>query len=105
MKLSTLKSHAQVVRERAETDPDYAAEADRLALARDVSAAVVRYRGEHNLTQTAFGNIIGWKQPHVARLERAEVSPSLDTLERLARAGVVEVHIERDRTSVYELAI
>ncbi|NKE08830.1 MULTISPECIES: helix-turn-helix domain-containing protein [Kocuria] len=104
MKLSELKSHDQIADGRREADPEYAAEADRLELADAVSRAVVRYRSEHNLTQTAFGNNFGWKQPHVARLERGDVTPSIETLQRLARAGVVEVHIEQERTYVQELA-
>ena len=104
MRLSDLKDHDAIVRERRETDPEYAAEADRLALADAVSLAVVRYRGERGLTQTAFGAMLGWKQPHVARLERGDVVPSIETLQRLAHAGVLEVHIEHRRTYVRELA-
>ncbi|SDS03517.1 Helix-turn-helix [Brevibacterium sandarakinum] len=104
MKLSDLKSHGEIVRERRETDSEYAAEADRLALANEVSLAVVHYRSEQELTQTAFGVMLGWRQPHVARLEGGDVAPSIETLERLARAGVIEVHIEQQRTYVRELA-
>lgn len=104
MKLSDLTSHDAIVAERRQTDPEYAAEADRLVLAEAVSRAVVRYRAEHDLTQTAFGAMLGWKQPHVARLERADVAPSIETLQRLAHAGVIEVHIEQQRTYVRELA-
>lgn len=91
MKLTELKSHREVVRERHEADPEYAAESDRLALASAVSLAVVHYRGEHDLTQVQFGRQLGWTQPQVARLERGDVPPSIDALERLARAGVIDV--------------
>ncbi len=69
-----------------------------------VSVAVVQYRAEHGLTQAAFSVQMGWKQPQVARLERGDVTPSLETLERLARAGVVEVHLDRRGTVVREPA-
>lgn len=91
MKLSELKNHDQVVRERQESDPEYAAESDRLALASAVSVAVVDYRGEHGLTQTGFGRLLGWSQLQVARLECGDVPPSVETLERLASAGVIDV--------------
>lgn len=104
MKLSDLKSHDEIVRERREADPEYSAEAERRALADAVSLAVVHYRSQHSLTQTAFGIMLGWRQPHVARLERGDTAPSIETLQRLAHAGVIEVHIEQKRTYVRELA-
>lgn len=104
MKLSDLKTHDQVRAERAVTDPGYVSETDRVALADAVSVAVVQYRTERDLTQTAFAAQMGWKQPQVARLERGDVTPSWETLERLARAGVIEVHLDRRGTVVRELA-
>lgn len=85
MKLSDLKSHDTIVRERRETDLEYAATTERLKLADAVSQAVVHYRSRHNLTQTAFGSLLGWKQPRVARLERGDIAPSIETLQRLKR--------------------
>lgn len=104
MKLSDLNDHDRLARERRVADPAYAAEADRLALADAVSFAVVAYRAGHGLTQTAFATKLGWKQSQVARLERGDVTPSVQTLQRLARAGVLEVHLEQKGTVVRELA-
>lgn len=101
--MNGLRDHDAVRRERRATDPAYAAEEARLAVADAVSIIVVRYRAERGLTQTAFAAMLGWKQPHVARLERGDVTPSLESLERLARAGVVEVHVQRQGTVVQEL--
>lgn len=103
MKLADLKDHDTVVSERRRQDLEYSAEADRLALAEAVGLAVVRFRAEHALTQTAFGTLLGWKQPNIARLERGDITPSIETLQRLAHAGVIEVHIEQQRTYVREL--
>lgn len=91
MKLSELKSHREIVRKRQEFDSEYAAELDRLALASAVSVAVVDYRGEHGLTQTGFGRLLGWCQPQVAQLERGDVPASIETLDRLDSAGVIDV--------------
>lgn len=104
MKLTDLKSHDTVRRERNATDPEHAAESDRTALAGAVSLAVVHYRSRHHLTQTAFASVLGWKQPHVARLERGDVTPSLESIQRLARAGVIELHVQQQGTFVQELA-
>jgi transcriptional regulator with XRE-family HTH domain len=67
-------------------DPAYRAEYERTRLANDIAIRVMRYRTEHGLTQTAFGLLVGIRQPHVARLESGEHEPSLSTLVRLAGA-------------------
>lgn len=85
MKLSDLKNHDTIVRERRETDLAYVATTERLKLADAVSQAVVHYRSRHHLTQTEFGFLLGWKQPRVARLERGDIAPSIETLQRLER--------------------
>ncbi len=103
MKLSDLTPHSEHADARRASDPAYAAEADRLALADAVSVAVVKYRAEKNLSQTAFATEMGWKQPQVARLERGDVQPSLNTLERLARAGILTVHVDQRGTVVERL--
>lgn len=104
MRISDLKSHDAVRQERRAKDPDYAAEADRLELANEVSVTVVAYRVEHGLSQAALGEALGWKQPQVARLERGDVPPRLETLQRLAHAGILEVHVEQRGTRVGQLA-
>lgn len=103
MKWSELTSHEELSSERKKRDPAHAAEARSSALAGAISVAVVRYRVEHELTQTNLGKLLGWKQPQVARLERGDVTPSWETLDRLARARIIEVHLDKDGTSVHEL--
>ncbi|MGO2745562.1 helix-turn-helix domain-containing protein [Microbacterium sp.] len=105
MNLSNLESHQSIQEDRRATDPEYTAEADRLALADAVSVAVVRYRTNHKLSQTEFAKKLGWKQPHVARLESGDVTPSLESLQRLARAGVIEVQVKRQGTIVKSIGV
>ena len=100
MKLSDLNTHDESKHARRLVDSEYAAEDERLALAGAVSVAVVKYRAEHNLSQTQFANVMGWKQPAVARLERGDHQPALATLERLARAGVIRVRLDERGTVV-----
>ncbi len=105
MKLSDLRNHNDIVSEQRATSVEYAAGEQRLALADAVSLAVVHYRGQHGITQAALAAQLGWKQPQVARLEQGDVTPSWETLQRLARAGVLEVHLDRRGTEVRELAV
>ena len=77
---------AEEIHERDMADPAYRAEYERTRFANDIAIRVQRYRTEHGLTQTAFGQLVGMRQPHVARLESGEHEPSLSTLVRLAGA-------------------
>lgn len=100
MKLSDLKSHDEVHRQRYDTDPEYAAEIDRTATTSKLSAIIVDFRARRNLSQTAFGAMLGWKQPQVARLERGDYMPSVATLQRLARHGVLSIQVNASGTTV-----
>jgi ribosome-binding protein aMBF1 (putative translation factor) len=75
-------------------DPAFRAEWERAALARAVAEAVIRYRAEHRLSQTALARLLGWRQPVVARLEAAEHNPSMDTLLTLARMLGLRVQVD-----------
>lgn len=85
VKLSELQI-AEEIHERDLADPAYRAEYERTRFAHDIARRVLAYRAEHGLTQTAFGRLVGMRQPHVARLESGEHEPSLSTLVRLAAA-------------------
>lgn len=85
VKLSEL-TMADEVHERDLADPAYRAECERTRFASDIAIRVLKYRTEHGLSQTAFGRLVGMRQPHVARLEAAEHEPSLATLATLAAA-------------------
>ncbi len=76
------------------TDPAYRVEHERTRFANDVAIRVIRYRTEHNLTQTAFGRLVGMRQPHVARLESGEHEPSLSTLLRLSAVLGVDFTVD-----------
>jgi DNA-binding XRE family transcriptional regulator len=85
VKLSDLTT-AEEIHQRDMADPAYRAEHERTRFANDIAIRVLAYRSEHGLTQTAFGRLVGLRQPHVARLESGEHEPSLSTLVRLAAA-------------------
>jgi ribosome-binding protein aMBF1 (putative translation factor) len=75
-------------------DPQFREQWERTALARAVAEAVIRYRADRGLTQTALARLLGWSQPVVARLEAAEHNPSMDTLVELARKLGLRVHVD-----------
>lgn len=83
VRLSELTT-AEELHERDLADPQYRAEYERTRFASDVAIRVIRYRAEHNLTQTAFGRLVGMRQPHVARLEAGDHEPAVSTLARLS---------------------
>lgn len=93
MKLDQLKSHRDAVVEDLK-DPAYRAEWEKTEFAHDVAIAVIEYRVEHKLTQTALARQLGMRQPHIARLEAGDHEPSLTTLRRLSHVLGIEFHID-----------
>ena len=93
MKLSELKPLDQVIEEHR-ADPEFRAEWDRTAFARDVANRVVQYRTEHDMSQRELAKIVGLVQPAIARLEKAERQPSFETLAKLTRATGLEFRFE-----------
>jgi transcriptional regulator with XRE-family HTH domain len=94
VKLGVTKTNDELIGEQLRTDPEFRAEWERTALARAVAVAIVRYRGEHDLSQRELGQRLGMKQPQVARLELGEVNPSMETLMRVSAALGIEFTID-----------
>jgi transcriptional regulator with XRE-family HTH domain len=93
MKLSELKTNDEILQEELQ-DPEFRAEWERTALARAVALAIVRYRGDHGLSQRDLAKRLGMKQPQVARLELGEVNPSIETLMRVSAQLGIEFTID-----------
>jgi ribosome-binding protein aMBF1 (putative translation factor) len=55
-----------------------------VVLARQVASATFQRRLILGLTQQGLAEVLGMKQPQVARIESGEVNPSIDTLRRLS---------------------
>jgi transcriptional regulator with XRE-family HTH domain len=75
-------------------DPEFRAIWERTAVARAISLKLVAYRAEHGLSQRALAELLGMKQPQVARLECGEVTPSIPTLMRLAERLSLEIALD-----------
>ncbi len=99
VKLSELATAAEI-HERDLENSAYRAEYDRTRLANDIAIRVIRYRTEHGLSQSAFGRLVGMRQPHVARLEAADHEPSLATLVKLSAALGVDFTVDINPTGV-----
>jgi ribosome-binding protein aMBF1 (putative translation factor) len=93
MKLSDLKSRHEALADDL-ADPAFRAEWERTALAREVAVKVTKYRAENGLSQRALAQQLGMKQPAIARLEAGDVTPSIDTLIRLARGLGIAFHVD-----------
>ena len=92
MRLSEMKTNDELIAEQM-TDPTFRAEWERTAVARAVALRVLRYRSERALSQRDLAKVLDMEQPQVARLERGDVNPTLDTLMRLAGALDIEFTI------------
>ena len=104
MKLSDLKTATDVERADLENNPEYRNEWERTKIAHEVAMRVLDYRVEHKLTQTALAELLGMRQPHIARLEAGDHEPSLATLARIARVLGIEFHIDITRSALQLMA-
>ncbi len=83
------KSFEQVLAEEQERDPEFAAEWQRLAPAREFADVILRYRIDENLSQRGLAKRLGVSQPRVAKLESGEHNPSVDAIiDVVQRLGV-----------------
>jgi DNA-binding XRE family transcriptional regulator len=88
--IDALKTFGAVVADEQNRDPDFRSEWQRLTLAREVAAQLIRYRAENALSQRALAARLGVSQPRVAALESGEQNPSVETLIDLSRATGLE---------------
>jgi transcriptional regulator with XRE-family HTH domain len=97
-------------REQQLQDPEFVAELEK----QEPGYQVARLRIKLGLTQAQLAEMVGTKQPSIARLENGEGSPSLSFLEKVAEAlgANVKVHLipktsasairERSKSSDYD---
>jgi len=74
------KDFDEILAEELRADPVFRAEWQRLAPARELATALLRYRAEHGLSQRGLARHLGISQPRVAKLESGEHNPAIDTL-------------------------
>lgn len=93
MKLGELKTHEELLDAQLEEDPEFRAEWERTALARAIAVAVLQFRSDRRMSQSALGEALNMTQPQIARLERGDVNPTMDTLVRVAVGLGIELTI------------
>ena len=81
-------------RARLMANPAHQSLHDELLLAGVLATALVRYRADHGLSQTALGRLLGMRQPQVCRLEAGDHTPDVATLQRICDALGLEIAIE-----------
>ena len=65
-------------------DPDYEAALQELAPYEQIARQLIAFRLGHGLSQAELARRCGVSQPAIARLERGEHEPRLDTLRKVA---------------------
>jgi DNA-binding XRE family transcriptional regulator len=88
------KTHEELLAAELAADPEFAAEWERLALARMVAARLASYRSEHGLSQRALAERLSVSQPRVVELESGEKNPQIETLVKIAAATGLEFAID-----------
>jgi DNA-binding XRE family transcriptional regulator len=89
-----LKTHEEVLAEHLASDPEFAAEWERLALARMVAVQLIGYRADHGLSQRELAEQLGVSQPRIVELESGEKNPQIETLAKIAAATGLEFAID-----------
>jgi ribosome-binding protein aMBF1 (putative translation factor) len=74
-------------------DPEYGAAYDALEQEFALASALIKARGDADLTQEQVATAMGTTQAFVARLESGRVLPSTRTLERFAKATHTKLRI------------
>jgi ribosome-binding protein aMBF1 (putative translation factor) len=82
-------------------DPEYVTTYDALEDEFVVASALIKARGDANMTQEQVAQAMGTTQAVIARLESGKIKPSTRTLERFARATHTRLRIsfEPDSTT------
>lgn len=84
----------EVLAAALEADPEFAAEWERLAVARMVAARLIAYRSENGLSQRELAKRLGVSQPRVVELESGEKNPQIETLVKIAAKTGLEFAID-----------
>jgi len=93
MKLGDLRTSQEVLEDDLR-DPAFRAEWERTAVARTFALQLLEYRTARGLSQDAVGQLLGMKQPQVARIEAAAHTPNLETLTRFAKLAGRELDVK-----------
>ncbi|HEY2768126.1 MAG TPA: helix-turn-helix transcriptional regulator [Solirubrobacteraceae bacterium] len=88
------KTHEEVLADHLASDPEFAAEWERLALARMVAVQLIGYRADQGLSQRELAERLCVSQPRVVELESGEKNPQIETLVKITAATGLEFAID-----------
>jgi DNA-binding XRE family transcriptional regulator len=89
-----IKTADDVLAAEPEADPEFAAEWERLALARMVAARLIAYRSDNGLSQRQLAERLEVSQPRVVELESGEKNPQIETLVKITAKTGLEFAID-----------
>lgn len=84
------------IKSRRMADPDARRGYEQARLAFELGERVRSLREQHGVSQSELARRIGSTQPSVARLEAGGVTPSLETLDRIANAFGLDLVVRFD---------
>lgn len=84
-------TQGELVARELNTADEFRRDWDKHAPARLVATKLIEYRSDHDLSQRALGEVLGVKQPQIARWESGEGLPSADNLALIA--GTLDIEI------------
>jgi len=100
--LTGSQTASEFIQDQLDTDPEFRAEWERLALARAVAIAITRYRHDEKLSLRQMAELLGTNHPQVVRLESGDHEPDLRTLrllaEKLGMSFMVSIQPRGSRT-------
>lgn len=74
------------LKRKLEKRSDYREAKERNRLSSEIARMVMDARLKKGITQEELANLIGTKQPSIARIEHGEILPNLSYLEKIAKA-------------------
>jgi transcriptional regulator with XRE-family HTH domain len=89
-----IKTADEVLTAALAADAEFAAEWERLALARMVAVRLIAYRSEHGLSQRELAKRLSVSQPRVVELESGEKNPQIETLLKISATTGIEFAID-----------
>lgn len=81
-------------------DEEFHKEYNELTPKYEIIKEIIRERTKQNLTQKQFADKVGIKQSNISRLENGNYNPSIDFLQKIAKALGKKLHVEFRKTKI-----
>ncbi|WP_123054661.1 helix-turn-helix transcriptional regulator [Clostridium sp. JN-1] len=86
--------------EKQMQDEEFRKEYNEMTPKYEIIKEIIQERNVQNLTQKQFADKVGIKQSNISRLESGNYNPSIEFLQKIAKALGKELHIEFRKTRV-----